>query len=275
MAKFKFTIHGARGSEPVSGSAYCKYGGRTSCYGLETPEGIIILDAGSGIVPLGRTLNHMKKIPPIDIFFTHFHMDHVMGLPLFRPLYRKDATVCLWADGTRSGEWQQTIKTIAGKPIWPVEITEAGASITFEDLPTPGTILKRWGVNISWCVLRHPQTSLSYKIEVGGKTVVLATDREYKEEDLDEGFIQFCDGSDILIHDAQYLPEEYPDHWGWGHSTWEQAAITAKKASVGELILTHHDALHTDKKIDAIVKKAKKIFPRTRAAREDMVLVEA
>lgn len=269
-----FTIHGARGSQPVSGKAFQRYGGYTSCYSLKTPSGLIVLDAGSGIASLGRVLAQQRNFPAIDIFFTHVHLDHILGLPAFEPLYRRGAKITLWGDGTRSGKWIEAIRAVMGRPIWPVSIREAGAAVSFQNLPWRQSHLMRYGVDVSWCRLEHPQSSVSYKLRTDGRTLVLATDREHGNKKMDSAFLDFCRGADILIHDAQYLPAEYRRKYhGWGHSTWKDVARLAKEASVQELILTHHDPRREDRNIDAIVRQAKRIFSRTRAAGEDMVLM--
>ncbi|MBI3088351.1 MAG: MBL fold metallo-hydrolase [Candidatus Omnitrophica bacterium] len=266
-------IHGARSGRPVSGAPYRRYGGSTSCFSVETGQGLIILDAGTGLASIGEELARRATVPPIAIFFTHFHLDHVMGLPAFQPFYQRGVEVTLRGYAEQAAPWPHTLKTVFGKPLWPVELLEAGAAIRFEDLPRQGSLAVS-GATVSWCPLWHPQTSLSYRLEVAGRAIVLATDGEHGQADLDRAFLEFCRGAEVLIHDAQYTPDDYPRHRGWGHTTWEQAARRAAQAGVGRLILTSHDPSRSDDEIDRIVEQAKRIFPNTSAAAEQMVLAD-
>ncbi|OGW91175.1 MAG: hypothetical protein A3D28_04925 [Omnitrophica bacterium RIFCSPHIGHO2_02_FULL_63_14] len=267
----KFIIHGARSGRPVWGARYRRYGGSTSCFSLETDEGLLIFDAGTGIASIGHELAQRAAVPPITILFTHFHLDHVMGMPAFQPFYKKGGNVTLMGRGDQAAQWPRTLKTVFGKPLWPIELLDAGATIRLDDLPRQGSLTLH-GIKISWCPVWHPQTCLSYRIETPDRVLVLATDCEHGRADLDQAFLEFCRGADVLIHDAQYTPEEYPRHYGWGHSTWEQAAQRAARAGVGTLILTAHDPSRSDEEIDRIVEQARQIFPETVAATEEMAL---
>lgn len=267
----KFIIHGARSGRPVWGAQYRRYGGSTSCFSVETEEGLVILDAGTGIASVGHELAQRATVPPMAIFFTHFHLDHVMGMPAFQPFYKKGAEVTLLGHGERAAQWPHTLKTVFGKPLWPIELLDAGAAIRFENLPQHGS-LTRCGAKISWCPVWHPQTCLSYRIETPDRAIVVATDCEHGHADLDQAFLEFCRGAEVLIHDAQYTPEEYPRHRGWGHSTWEQAAVRAARAGVSQLVLTSHDPSRSDDEIDRMVEQAKRIFPKTSGATEQMEL---
>lgn len=267
----KFLIHGARSGWPVSGAQYRRYGGNTSCFSLETDQGLVIFDAGTGLASVGHELTQRAALPPVTILFTHFHLDHVMGMPTFQPFYKPGARVTLLGHPNRAVPWQRALKSVFGKPLWPVELLEAGAAIRLDELPRHGSLML-YGAKISWCPVWHPQTCLSYRIETPDHTIVLATDCEHGRADLDPAFLEFCRDADVLIHDAQYTPEEYSHHRGWGHSTWEQAAQRAAQAGVGRLILTAHDPTRSDDGIDQIVEHATRIFPNTSGAIEQMAL---
>lgn len=265
------TIYGARGSQPVSGDAYRRYGGRTSCFSVELDGGILIIDAGTGLAVLGHELVRRAAIPPIRILLTHVHLDHVIGLPLFQPFFRRDARITLMGSRAHVGPWQAALSRIFGKPFWPVELADVEATVRFENLS--GSRARRlYGADVSWCPVQHPQGCLSYRIETSDGTLVVATDREHGHQRLDAAFVRFCHGADLLLHDAQYTPQELSRHRGWGHSTWEQAARAANAAGVRKLVLTSHDPGRSDAQIDRLVAHARRIFPNTHAASERLVI---
>jgi len=265
-----FTIHGARGSYPVDGAAYGRYGGSTSCFSLETAQGLLVVDAGTGIAALGDELDRRPALPPITILLTHLHLDHIVGVPSFKPLLKKGASVTFMADSGVGGDWRRMLTTIAGKPLWPVDLLEFGAAIRFEDLPAgPFT---RYGVRILRCPVWHPQGCVSYRLEADGRAIIVATDREHGDAALDAGFLPLCRGADVLIHDAQYTPEEYLSRKGWGHSTWEDGARVAAASGVKRLILVSHDPGRSDDAVDRIVAQAQQVFPKTVAGAERMIV---
>ncbi len=270
MTKNRFTIHGTRGTMPVAGRQFARYGTQTTCFSLRTPQGLIVVDAGTGIISLSESLQHETELPPITMFFTHFHLDHVIGLPLFQPIYQPQARITMMGDPDRPGGWKRALTTLIGKPYWPVDLLDQRTSIRLQDLPAGRFTMLRHGIRIAWCQAWHPQQCMAYRLESNVSRIVIATDHETGNRQIDENFLSFCRGADMLIMDAQYTPRELTAHRGWGHGSWLTAATIAREAQVGELILTHHDRYRTDAHLDAIVRKARRLFPRTRASREGM-----
>lgn len=256
----------------MSGDRFRRYGGHTPCISLQTASGLIILDAGTGISLLGEELAKRPALPPITILLTHVHLDHIQGLTAFEPLLQSGARITFMADSRVLGNWPKAVQTLMEKPFWPVSISGSKASIRYENLPAAEGRLNLYGIEISWESLHHPQGCTSYKLACFDQTVVLATDREPGLPSLDEAFKQFSRSADILIHDAQFTPEEFPERVGWGHSTWETAVQTALQAQAKTLVLTSHDPSRSDEEVDSIVEKAKRVFPNTLGAREGMVL---
>ncbi|MFH1477984.1 MAG: MBL fold metallo-hydrolase [Verrucomicrobiota bacterium] len=265
-----FTIHGTRGTTAVSGRAFNRYGGATTCFSLATRQGILIVDAGTGIIALGDQLMHQNDLPPITILFTHFHLDHVIGLPLFKPLYRRGASITLMADPRRKENWPDCLQKLVAPPFWPLALRRFDATIRLQPLPRHKRRMKVYGVEIAWHPLRHPQQCLAYRFETKHRTCVFATDHELDAVATNGNLNNFCRGVSVLIADAQYTLAEYADHHGWGHGTWAACARLAATAGVGKLILTHHDRLRTDAQIARLVRQARRIFPATHAARSGM-----
>jgi ribonuclease BN (tRNA processing enzyme) len=153
---------------------------------------------------------------------------------------------------------------------FPFLMEDMPADITFTELPE-GQVLELNGMEITNHRLNHPGGVFAYRISSEGKSVVYATDTEHFAA-LDPRLLTLAEGADVLIYDATYTSEEYKDHVSWGHSTWEEGIKIAKAARVKALHLFHHDPSHTDKMIDAIVRKARKVFPKTFAAKEGWVI---
>ena len=265
-----FTIHGARGTMAVSGRAFNRYGGATTCFSLATRQGILIVDAGTGIIALGNQLMRQSDLPPITIMFTHFHIDHVIGLPLFKPLYRRGTSITLMADPHRKENWPDCLRTLVAPPFWPLDLRRLGATIRFKPLPRQSRRIRLYGVEIARHPLRHPQQCQAYRFSIQQRSFIIATDHELDADAANGAFSCFCRGASVLIADAQYTPAEYSTQYGWGHGTWAACARLAATAGVSKLILTHHDHRRTDTQIDRLVRQARRIFPATRAARSGM-----
>lgn len=269
----KFTLYGARGSHPVAGGRYGRYGGHTTCFSLETDQGMLVVDAGTGLGLLCEELNGRPAIPPITILLTHLHLDHVIGLSAFELFLRKEARITFMTDPALFPGWTDDLRRLFSRPFWPVDPFSAGATVRFEPLPrADGGQIERYGVQVSWIRVRHPLGCLSYKLVTPEEKIIVGTDREHGDAAMDEAFLEFARGADTLLHDGQYTPEDYAEHAGWGHSTWEMAARVAAQARVGRLLLTSHDPCRSDEQIEELVRQARGLFPNTSAAAQGMVL---
>jgi phosphoribosyl 1,2-cyclic phosphodiesterase len=254
---------GVRGSVPWATPDSIGYGCNTPCVEMtDEPSGRrLILDAGSGIVGVGATLTDAVEIP---IVLTHYHWDHVQGLPFFSPLYRPGCSVTVWAPalGRQFGD----IETMFEAPFFPVP---------YDRLPSRPAIRMNEGgrVDINGfevyaARLNHPGGSFAYRITGSRGDVVYATDHEFGNADIDLGLAHFSRGARTLILDAHFTPDECQAHKGWGHSDWAQAASFAKNCGAKELRLFHHKPGRTDSEMVEIEAAAQKIFTATRAARE-------
>jgi phosphoribosyl 1,2-cyclic phosphodiesterase len=265
--RLKIRFWGVRGSIPTPEPQNMRYGGNTSCVEIRGPQSeALILDAGTGIRSLG---NSMKGEAPVHIFFTHFHWDHIQGLPFFAPLYNPKCPVVLYST-LFSGPLRETLEGQMSRPYFPVDLSLVSSKLCFVDL---GKEPVRLGdVTLTPFPLHHPQGCGGYKIERHGASVVYATDREHGHPQLDKTLRDFCQDADVLIHDTQYTPTEYERFKGWGHSTWEEAAAVAHDCNVKQLVLFHHDPNHDDATMMAIVEDARLKFANTTAAREGEVI---
>lgn len=269
---YTFRVRGARGTIACSGREFLRYGGNTSCFSLETPEGFLIVDAGTGISSVATDIAAGRTCARVVILFTHFHIDHVIGLTVFSPLYTRGTEVTMMGDPGREGDWKASLRGFLSKPYWPVGLGDGNGALRLQNLPVRKGTMSCMGAEVSWFGVPHPQGCLAYRLAFGGMSVVISTDTEYVKGNVDPAFIAFCTGADALVFDSQFTPREYPSHVDWGHSTWEVAAETAAQAQVKRLILTHHAPSRSDRAMDAIVRDARSVFRNTDAAFEGMVL---
>jgi len=263
----ELTLWGVRGSIPTPDAANLGFGGNTSCLSLRHGDApLLILDGGSGLRALGNLLSSPANGQiEVNMLFTHFHWDHIQGIPFFAPIFRPDCRIMF-----HSTEHPERLKTILRDqmrtPYFPVRMPAVQADCRCTQVKDGG--IELGGLHIRPFPLRHPDGAHGYRIEAGCATIVYATDHEHGDERIDGGLRDSARDADILIYDAQYTPEEYEQRRGWGHSTWLEATRVARDAGVKQLLLFHHDPLHDDAKLAGIVRAAQAEFPATIAARE-------
>jgi phosphoribosyl 1,2-cyclic phosphodiesterase len=270
---------GVRGSTPTPQSENLRYGGNTSCVEVRVNGHIYVFDCGTGFRNLGKQLSQEhagdgKNGHPINahIFLSHFHWDHIQGIPFFSPLYNDRDSSFVFHSSSRTRGLQQALEEQMADPYFPVNMSDMAAHRQFCTIDEGRTKLEGCTVQSMW--LNHPQGCLGFRMETQGKVIVYATDNEPGDPVFDKNVRKLAEGADLLIYDAQYLPEEYAARkQGWGHSHWREAINVVMESGAKELILFHHDPDHTDSCIDAVVKQAREHYPKVRAASEGMEIV--
>ncbi len=259
----RLTTWGARGSIPVSGRQYLKYGGDTTCVELDTDGGeTLILDAGNGIRALGdKHLRLPGKGKTVHLLLTHAHWDHLLGFPFYKPLYDKGTTIrihgCTNAQRCVRSFLQDTMRA----PYFPVDLNEVGATLIFDD-----DCLTSFEIGDLHCQtfpLSHPNQGFGFRLTEAGRSMAFFPDNELTfahegGKTFDE-YAEFVAGVDLLIHDAEYLPHEYQTFSrGWGHSVYLDTVRLAVRAGVGRLLLWHLNQERTDEQVDEMVRSARK-----------------
>ena len=246
---------GARGSIPVSGSDYVKYGGDTTCIEVRNADNdVIIIDCGSGIRRLGNRLLQEKR-NEFSLIFTHAHWDHILGFPFFRPLYYSSSKIRVYGCAFAQNSIKDIIADIMRAPYSPTDFTTVKADIVFSD--TCGVPFSLGNMSVEPISLSHPNMGFGYKFSEEGKTFIFLTDNELEYQHpggrtYDE-YLEFCRAADLLIHDAEYTDHEYLRTRSWGHSRYRATLQLALQADVKTLGLFHHSQDHTDEDIDAIL----------------------
>ena len=272
MASITVEFHGTRGSVPVCSPKYQQFGGNTSCLSIFNHETkrIGILDAGTGIRQLGKRIK--KELPDqknLFITFTHFHWDHIQGLPFFEPAYDPEMEINIMVLGVKQEftNLQEIFQAQMQEQYFPVALNNMGCQFNFLKYNDSSASFRQTGIRS--IKQNHPGGSYGYRLESGQTKIVVCTDIEHGEN-VDPRVVSFCEGADLLVHDAQYTTEELAAHRGWGHSSFEQAMEVAERAKVGQLIMTHHDPDHDDEFLGKIELQCQKRMRNCALAREGM-----
>jgi phosphoribosyl 1,2-cyclic phosphodiesterase len=271
---------GVRGSIASPGAATAGIGGNTSCVEVRCGGTRLILDAGTGLRSLGDSLlldakRTGKSGVEATLLLSHFHWDHIQGLPFFVPAYLPTTELGIVAGVNGVQSLRDTLSHQMRAPVFPVRLDELCAKLSMRDV-RHGESLTIGEVTVTAAKLNHPGGVTAYRIVHEGKSLVYATDTEHYAC-IDPVLVKLAAGADVLIYDAQYTPEEYdgidgPSKAGWGHSTFAAGAEVAKAAGVGQLLLFHHDPRRADAAVEGVERRARDLFANTLAAREGMVV---
>lgn len=272
----KIRFWGVRGSIASPGRDTAEFGGNTSCYEVESAGGTrVILDAGTGMRPLG---NLLLPLMPLDlhVFVSHTHWDHIQGFPFFSPAFVRGNNLHMYGPALHERTLEGAMRTQMDYTFFPVRESELRASLTYRNLKEETLTLGDLTVRCKYT--NHPVLTLSFRIEDAKHSLVYSGDMEpyynilqdprapLDPEELEEieaevrfqnaRHVAFCQGADVLIHDAQYTRAEYESQRrGWGHCAMEDAIDIGLRAGVKRLVLSHHDPTSTDPFLAAAEKR--------------------
>lgn len=266
----KIRFWGVRGSIATPGPATAEVGGNTSCVEVQCGETRLVLDAGTGLRGLGAAMLGEGKPARATILLSHYHWDHIQGLPFFPPVYIPSTE--LEVVGARNGlmSVREALAHQMSAPVFPVHLDDTRAQLRTREV-SPGDVFEIGEARVTVARGHHPDGVVAYRIEHEGRSVVYATDTEHYAC-VDPALRALAEGCDVLVYDAQYLPEEYPSKLGWGHSTYAHGAELARAAGAGQLVLFHHDPSRDDAAVADVERRAQALFLESIAAREGMVL---
>jgi len=262
---------GVRGSTPTPKPENLRYGGNTACVEVRVGDSVYVFDCGTGFRSLGQQLQRESDGSPIraHIFVSHFHWDHIQGIPFFGPLYNNPENCFSFHSSNRSRTLKRVMEEQMAAPYFPVDMSEMKAQRAFYNLEQGRVALDDVMIETTW--LNHPQGCMGFRLETKDGVLVYATDNEPGDPSFDKNVRKLAAGADVLIYDAQYLPEEYEARKrGWGHSHWREAINVVMQSGAKELILFHHDPDHDDACIDKVVEQARDHYPQVKAAAEGL-----
>jgi phosphoribosyl 1,2-cyclic phosphodiesterase len=264
---------GVRGSIAVSGARYARTGGNTTCVEVVHEGERLILDGGTGLRGLGEALG----FAPVraTLLFSHLHWDHIQGVPFFTPAFHPDSDLTFAGIARETGGLRDALALQMRPPQFPVGLDMLRGARRFVDLP--GHDVHELGpFRVTPLEQNHPDGVVAYRVEAGGRALVFATDTEHGGTP-DGRLVALSEGADLLVHDAQYTPDEYegragPPRRGWGHSMWTEAVEVAVRASARRVALFHHDPARDDDAVAVIEADARRRFSGAFAAREGLAV---
>ena len=266
---------GVRGSTPTPQQEKLRYGGNTPCLEFRSDAGsLLIVDCGSGIRMLGKALMTEFGSNPIraHVLLSHYHWDHIQGLPFFVPLYAKVNQFHFYSYRLPDASVEEALEGQMAYPYFPVDMAAMLALRTFTEIHQGPFQLDDFTIQARR--VNHPQGCLAFRIENNGKSVLYATDNEPGDPSSDRAVFELARHAELLIFDSQYTWDEIRGaKKGWGHNTWEEGARICREAGVKDLILFHHDPDRDDENVDRLEVTARARFPQARAAYEGMEII--
>jgi phosphoribosyl 1,2-cyclic phosphodiesterase len=239
-------FRGVRGSIACPSPAYMGFGGNTSCVEVRAGGRVVILDAGTGIRPLGQLLKR-EGAREADILFSHTHWDHVNGFPFFTPAFDPDHAFRVFAGHlAERGGIREALAGHMNEPMFPVPLDVMRARLSFTDFPAGETLDLGPGLRARTAPLNHPNGATAYRIEHAGRSVCYVTDTEHVPGRPDERVLALIAGADLVIYDSTYTDAGFPARVGWGHSTWQEGLRLVRRAGAHRLVVFHHDPDHDD-----------------------------
>ncbi|MDR7038295.1 phosphoribosyl 1,2-cyclic phosphodiesterase [Methylobacterium sp. BE186] len=263
---------GVRGSTPVSGPDYVEFGGSTPCLEVRCGERMFLIDAGSGLYNCGQF--HRETLPKsVDLLFSHLHLDHTGGLPFFKPaVFDPERTVHTYCGNLDGASAEEALGRLFAPPLFPVTLDVLPCTLQHHGFKAGETLTFPDGMRVDTILLNHPQGSVGYRFEHGGKRLCVISDIEHSDPWPDPALKDFVAGADLMIYDGMFTDCEYPTCRGWGHSTWQKGVELARAAGVKALGIIHLHPCHSDARLRSLEAEMQAEMPTAFVARERQVV---
>ena len=271
-ASFEVRFRGVRGSIACPGPGTVGYGGNTACVELRCGERLVVIDAGTGLRGLGADLAGRGRLEA-DLLLSHTHLDHVVGLPFFAPLFDARNRFAVRAGHlAERGGVRPVLERMLSPELFPVALYGFAAELSCIDFRAGESFALGDGIHVRTAPLDHPGGATGYRVEFGGRAVCYVSDTGHEPGRPNRDILGLIEGADIVIYDAMFTEEEFARHPDWGHSTWNEGARLCEAAGADRLLLFHHDPRRDDKAMDRLAAEAAERRPGTQVAREGMAL---
>lgn len=268
---FGVQFWGVRGSIACPSPQHVVFGGNTSCIELFCDDQRVILDAGTGIRGLGRSMNE-SGVRHAHILLTHTHWDHINGFPFFEPGFRADHHFEIMAGHLGQGGLYEVFAGQMAQPTFPVPLEAMKATLRFSDFSAGDKFRLGPDLYVLTAPLNHPNGATGYRMESSGKSICYVTDTEHTPGRPDERVLGLIEGADLVIYDCTYTDDEFEAKRGWGHSTWQEGVRLCQLAGVKKLAIFHHDPEHEDEFMRRLEVEARAMWSGATVAREGMRL---
>lgn len=266
---------GVRGSHPASGPSTQRFGGHTACVEIRCGGRLFVIDAGTGITALGSALGESAPAE-IDILLSHLHLDHVTGLPFFKPALLRDRTIRLYCGNLDGQSAEAALDRLFSPPLFPVTLAQLPARFEHVGFHAGETLHFADGMEVMTCPLKHPSGATAYRFTHAGRTVCYVSDVEHDEAVAPpESLLAFVAGADLVIYDAMFTEDEFCRCRGWGHSTWPAGVALCRSAGAKALAAFHLHPRDDDAHLEAVDEALQRALPGSFVAREGQTVTLA
>lgn len=263
----QITFWGVRGSVSASGPRFEEFGGHTPCVEIRCGDRLFVIDAGTGLAALGSALGHDAPVE-IDLLLSHLHLDHIGGLPFFKPALLGDRTLRIHCGNLNGRSAQEPLDRLFSPPLFPIRLDQLPCRIEHVGFKAGETLHFSDGECVDTCLLQHPSGATGYKFHHGGRTVVYVSDLEHTKPWPPQTLKDFVAGADLMIYDAMFSETEYTACRGWGHSTWEAGVELCQEAGVKAMAIFHLHPAHDDAHMRRVEAEVQAVMPTAFVARE-------
>lgn len=263
---------GVRGSMSTSGPDYAEFGGHTACVEIRCGSRLFVIDAGSGLSALGQ---HLGASAPaqVDLLLSHLHLDHLMGLPFFKPaVLCEDRAIRTFCGNLGGASAAEACDRLFSSPLFPVTMEELPSRIEHHGFRAGDALSFADGFKVETHPLNHPGGATGYRFTHGGSTVCYLSDLEHTDPWPDPGLAAFVRGADLVIYDGMFVDAEFPCRAGWGHSTWTKGVELCRAGGVEALAIVHHSPGRNDAALRQIEAELQAVMPTAFLARERQAL---